>query len=64
MWNDGRSSGSGRFKYDTYARSVVPEPVQFAGWKNFYHHDNEKGVMPTAADLMRLHPLPRYIQYQ
>jgi hypothetical protein len=42
----------------------VPEPVQFAGWKNFYHHDNEKGRMPTAAELMRLHPLPLYIQYQ
>jgi hypothetical protein len=51
-------------KYDTYAHYVVQEPVQFAGWKNFYKHDNEKGVMPTAADLMRLHPLPLYIQYQ
>jgi hypothetical protein len=38
--------------------------VQFTGWKNFYQHDNEKGVMPSAADLMRLHPLPLYIQYQ
>jgi hypothetical protein len=52
------------FKYDTYDRFIVREPVQFAGWKNFYHHDNEKGVMPTAADLMRLHPLPLYLQYQ
>jgi hypothetical protein len=50
------------FKYDT-AQFIVQEPVQFAGWKNFYHHDNEKGSMPTAAELMRLHPLPLYIQY-
>jgi hypothetical protein len=63
MDGHGRMQGPA-FKYDTYMRTVVREPVQFAGWKNFYHHDNEKGVMPTAADLMRLHPLPLYIQYQ
>ena len=63
MDGHGRMQGP-LFKYDTYAQFVVPEPVQFTGWKNFYHHDNEKGVMPTAADLMRLHPLPLYIQYQ
>jgi hypothetical protein len=51
-------------KYDTYRHFIVREPIQFAGWKNFYHHDNERGVMPTAADLMRLHPLPLYVQYQ
>jgi len=63
MDGHGRMQGP-LFKYDTYAHVVVPEPVQFAGWKNFYHHDNEKGVMPSAADLMQLHPLPLYIQYQ
>jgi hypothetical protein len=63
MDGHGRMQGP-LFKYDTYAQFIVREPVQFAGWKNFYHHDNEKGVMPTAADLMRLHPLPLYIQYQ
>jgi len=63
MDGHGRMQGP-QFKYDTWARFIVEEPVQFAGWKNFYHHDNEKGVMPTAADLMRLHPLPLYIQYQ
>jgi hypothetical protein len=63
MDGHGRMQGPA-FKYDTYMRTVVREPVQFAGWKNFYLHDNEKGVMPTAADLMRLHPLPLYIQYQ
>jgi hypothetical protein len=63
MDGHGRMQGPA-FKFDTYAQVVVPEPVQFAGWKNFYLHDNEKGVMPTAAELMRLHPLPLYIQYQ
>jgi hypothetical protein len=63
MDGHGRMQGP-LFKYDTYASVVVAEPVQFAGWKNFYHHDNEKGVMPTPRDLMRLHPLPLYIQYQ
>jgi hypothetical protein len=65
MHMDGHGKMQGPLlKYDTYAHYVVQEPVQFAGWKNFYKHDNEKGVMPTAADLMRLHPLPLYIQYQ
>jgi hypothetical protein len=63
MDGHGRMQGP-LLKYDTYAHYVVQEPVQFAGWKNFYLHDNEKGVMPTAADLMRLHPLPLYLQYQ
>lgn len=63
MDGHGRMQGP-MLKYDTYAHYIVQEPVQFAGWKNFYKHDNEKGVMPTAADLMRLHPLPLYIQYQ
>jgi hypothetical protein len=63
MDGHGRMQGP-MLKYDTYAHYVVQEPVQFAGWKNFYLHDNEKGVMPSAADLMRLHPLPLYLQYQ
>jgi hypothetical protein len=63
MDGHGRMQGP-LLKYDTYDHFVVREPVQFAGWKNFYKHDNEKGVMPTAADLMRLHPLPLYLQYQ
>jgi hypothetical protein len=63
MDGHGRMQGP-LLKYDTYSHFIVREPVQFAGWKNFYKHDNEKGVMPTAADLMRLHPLPLYLQYQ
>jgi hypothetical protein len=63
MDGHGRMQGP-LFKYDTYAQFIVQEPVQFAGWKNFYLHDNEKGTMPTAAELMQLHPLPLYLQYQ
>jgi len=63
MDGHGRMQGPA-FKYDTFAQFIVREPVRFVGWKNFYLHDNEKGVMPTAADLLRLHPLPVYIQYQ
>jgi hypothetical protein len=63
MDGHGRMQGP-MLKYDTYSHFVVREPVQFAGWKNFYLHDNEKGTMPTAAELMQLHPLPLYLQYQ
>jgi hypothetical protein len=65
MHMDGHGKMQGpAFKYDTYAQYIVREPVQFAGWKNFYIHDNAKGVMPTPRDLLRLYPLPLYIQYQ
>ncbi len=63
MDGHGRMQGPA-FKYNTFAQYIVEEPVQFVGWKNFYIHDNEKGVMPTAAELMRLHPQPLYLQYQ
>jgi hypothetical protein len=65
MHMDGHGKMQGpAFKYDTFAQFIVQEPVQFAGWKNFYIHDNAKGVMPTPRDLLRLYPLPLYLQYQ
>jgi hypothetical protein len=42
-------------KRDTYRDYVVQEPVQFAGFKIFYHNDTKKGdPLMTPADLLRL----------
>jgi hypothetical protein len=52
-------------KRDSYRDYVVREPVQFAGFKLFYHNDTKAGdPLMTPADLLRLRPLPHYIQYQ
>ena len=52
-------------KFDTYARSLVTEPVQFAGFKLFYHNDTRKGdLLLTPREVLALRPRPVYIQYQ
>jgi hypothetical protein len=52
-------------KRDTYDKHVVREPIQYAGFKIFYHHDVREGdPLLRPADLMRLWPVPLYIQYQ
>jgi len=43
----------------------VAEPVQFTGFKLFYHNDTKKGdPLLTPKDVLRLIPQPLYIQYQ
>ena len=57
--------GAPWLKYDTFADYIVQEPIQFAGWKNFYHNDTKKGdPLVTPQQLLPLHPVPLYIQYQ
>ncbi len=57
--------GAPWLKFDSYRDYVVSEPVQFTGWKNFYHNDTKKGdPLVTPQQLLRLHPAPLYIQYQ
>ena len=57
--------GAPWLKFDSYRDYVVSEPVQFTGWKNFYHNDTKKGdPLVTPAQLLKLHPVPLYIQYQ
>ena len=52
-------------KRDSYRDYIVREPVQYAGFKLFYHNDTKKGdPLMTPADLLRLEPKPLYIQYQ
>jgi len=57
--------GAPWLKRDSYKAYIVSEPVQYTGFKLFYHNDTKKGdPLMSPQDLLRLHPKPIYIQYQ
>jgi len=57
--------GAPWLKRDSYKDYVVAEPVQYTGFKIFYHNDTKKGdPLLTPRDMLKLHPKPLYIQYQ
>jgi hypothetical protein len=57
--------GAPWLKRDSYKDYIVAEPVQYTGFKLFYHNDTKKGdPLLTPADLLKLNPKPIYIQYQ
>jgi hypothetical protein len=52
-------------KFDSYHDYVKAEPVQFTGFKLFFHNDIKKGdPILTPGEVLRLNPRPLYIQYQ
>ena len=52
-------------KFDSYHDYVKKEPVEFTGFKLFFHNDTKSGAaMLTPAEVLRLNPKPLYIQYQ
>jgi hypothetical protein len=52
-------------KFDSYHDYVKAEPVQFTGFKLFFHNDTKKGdPLLTPSEVLRLNPQPLYIQYQ
>ena len=52
-------------KFDSYHDYVKAEPVQFTGFKLFFHNDTKKGdLLLTPGEVLRLYPRPLYIQYQ
>jgi hypothetical protein len=53
--------GAPWLKEDGYKFFIVPEPVQYAGFKLFFKNDKP---MMTPAQVIRLWPVPYYIQYQ
>ncbi len=57
--------GAPWLKRDSYKDYVVSEPVQYTGFKLFYHNDTKKGdPLMSPTDLLKLEPKPLYIQYQ
>jgi hypothetical protein len=57
--------GAPWLKRDTYKAYIVKEPVEFTGFKLFYHNDTKKGdPLLTPKEVLRLNPNPIYVQYQ
>jgi len=53
-------------KVSSYEAYIVPEPVQFTGFKLFYKNDRkwEGSRMLTPEEVLELAPQPSFIQYQ
>ncbi|MDB4906721.1 MAG: hypothetical protein JWO05_1505 [Gemmatimonadetes bacterium] len=52
-------------KYDSFRDYIIAHPVQYAGFKLFYHNDTKTGTaLLTPTELLRLQPKILYIQYQ
>lgn len=58
--------GEPDLKLGTYRHFIYGEPVQFTGFKLFYKNDLKKAPnrLMTPEELMKLKPIPIYIQYQ
>ena len=57
--------GAPWLKRDSYKDYIVRHPVQFTGFKLFYHNDTKKGdPLLTPEEVLKLRPQPLYIQYQ
>jgi len=57
--------GAPWLKRDSYRDYVVAHPVEYTGFKLFYHNDTKKGdALMTPQEVLKLNPKPLYIQYQ
>jgi hypothetical protein len=57
--------GSQGSKLNTYQQFIYKQPVQFTGFKLFYKNDNAPGkTILTPEQILKLTPIPVYIQYQ
>jgi hypothetical protein len=57
--------GPRALKEDSYRAYVYAEPVQYTGFKLFYHNDTKAGnPLMTPREVLKLFPAPLYIQYQ
>lgn len=55
--------GSPTLKMATWRNYIVPEPVQFVGWKQFYKERNDN-PRTTIQQILALQPKVVYVQYQ
>jgi hypothetical protein len=57
--------GAPWLKRDSYKDYIVAEPVEYTGFKLFYHNDTKKGdPLLKPQEVLKLNPKPVYIQYQ
>jgi hypothetical protein len=57
--------GPPSLKRESYRVYVAKYPVEYTGFKLFYHNDTKGGSrLMSPADVLALHPKPLYIQYQ
>lgn len=58
--------GPQTLKRDSYVAYVASDPVQYTGFKLFYHNDEKKkgSRLMTPEEVLTLYPRPLYIQYQ
>ncbi|HXV15289.1 MAG TPA: hypothetical protein VD758_00825 [Gemmatimonadaceae bacterium] len=57
--------GPAWLKFDSYAHYIVKHPVQYTGFKLFYHNDTKAGgQLLTPREVLQLRPKLSYIQYQ
>jgi len=57
--------GPAWLKFDSYHHYIVRHPVQYTGFKLFYHNDTKAGgALLTPKELLQLRPRLLYIQYQ
>ncbi len=55
--------GAPALKRNSFRQFVKAEPVQFAGWKQFFNPRNDLPRTPIA-EIAKLHPKVLYVQYQ
>ena len=52
-------------KFDTYAKCEASDPVEYTGFKLFFHNDTKKGdPLLSPKEVLAIRPRPVYIQYQ
>ena len=57
--------GPPTLKRGSYRNYVYSEPVQFTGFKLFYKNDTKAGhPLMSPTEVLKLNPVPHYIQYQ
>ncbi len=58
--------GAEWLKRDSYHDYIIAEPVEYTGFKIFYHNDVRKPgwSLMTPAEVLQFRPYPLYIQYQ
>jgi hypothetical protein len=51
-------------KINTYKQYIYKEPVQFTGLKLFYKNDVKNSALLEPEELLKLSPIPSYVQFQ